>query len=108
MSEEKAKVGRPKIELDKEQIIRLAELQCTTKEIAYVMGVSRDTIDRNYSEEVELGKVQGKIKLRRAMFRNATEYNQASIQIFLAKNLLGMSDSPINDDDDGILPWGSK
>lgn len=105
MSEEKRGPGRPKIELDTEVLIKLAELQCNLTEIAYVMGVSKDTLKRNYSEEIEIGKAQGKIKLRRAMFRNACENDNAAVQIFLSKNLLGYSDSPNNSDDDSILPW---
>lgn len=105
MTEEARGPGKPKIKLDGEQIIRLSELQCTVGEIAYVMGVSTDTIRRRFRDEMDLGKAQGKIKLRRAMFRNACEKDHASVQIFLAKNLLGMSDSPVNTEDDIILPW---
>ena len=105
MSEEKRGPGKPRIELDKDMIIRLSELQCTVGEISYVMAVSTDTLRRRYREEMDLGKAQGKIKLRRAMFRNATEKDHASVQIFLAKNLLGMSDTPVTTDEDLILPW---
>lgn len=97
--------GRPKLELDEDQIVKLAELQCTNREIAYVMGCSVDTIRNNYGDAVEKGKAQGAIKLRRAMFRNACELNHAAVQIFLAKNILGMSDSPQNAQDDMVLPW---
>jgi uncharacterized protein (DUF2225 family) len=97
--------GRKKIQLDKEMLGKLAEIQCNDKEIAYVMGVSVDTLHRNYADIIEKGKHMGKIKLRRAMFRNATDNNHAVMQIFLAKNLLGMSDTPVNTDDFKILPW---
>ena len=105
MSEEKNKGGRPKIQLDTDMITRLAELQCSLREIAYVMGCSHDTIERNYKEYVELGKVQGKIKLRRAMFRNATENDNPTIQIWLSKNILGYTDQPQSDESSMILPW---
>ena len=107
MSEEKNKGGRPRKELDTDVITKLAELQCTVTEIAYVLGVSKETIHRNYQEYVELGKVQGKIKLRRAMFRNACENDNATIQVWLSKNILGYTDQPQNDDDNSILPWES-
>jgi hypothetical protein len=107
MSEEtkKRKPGRPKLELDADKIRKLAELHCTKKEISYVMGCSVDTLDRNYKEEVDTGYASGKIKLRRAMFRNATEYNNATIQIWLSKQYLAMTDQPISDEDSNILPW---
>ena len=103
----KNKGGRPRMQLDEEQIRKLAKLQCSNVEIAYIMGCHRDTIHRNYKHIVDLGKAEGKITLRRAMFRNATENHHAAVQIFLAKNLLGMSDTPTASDDDMILPWDS-
>jgi hypothetical protein len=39
------------------------------------------------------------------MFNNATQKYNAAVQIFLAKNLLGMSDVPRDEGDDGVLPW---
>jgi len=97
--------GRPKIKLDTDQIRKLAELQCTKKEIAYVMGCSVDTLSRNYQDDIDAGAGMGKVKLRRAMFKNATEHNNATIQIWLSKQWLGMTDQPLNDEDNSILPW---
>lgn len=102
----KNKGGRPKIKVDKEQVKKLAELQCTLKEIAYIFGCSTDTITRNCRDELDYGYASGKIKLRRAMFRNACENQNAAVQIFLAKNLLGMSDNGLIDSEDNApLPW---
>ena len=102
---EKKKPGRKKIEIDRDVLSKLASLQCTLKEMSYVMGVSVETLKRNYMDTIEVGQAEGKIKLRRSMFRNATEKDNAALQIFLAKNLLGMSDSPVDTDDTNILPW---
>lgn len=111
MSEEKtvknkkSKGGRPRIELDETILANLASLQCTNQEIAFVMGVSVDTLARHYKDVIAVGSAQGKIKLRRAMFRNACEKDNAVTQIFLAKNLLGMSSEPQTEDSDVVLPW---
>ena len=110
MSDEKekapSKAGRKKIELDIDMLVKLAELQCNWKEIAYIMDCSTDTLKRNYAHYIDKGNAMGKVKLRRAMFRNATENDNAVMQIFLAKNLLGMSNDPVNSGDDNlILPW---
>ena len=100
--------GRKKIELDRDMILKLAELQCNWKEIAYVCECSVDTLKRNYADIIDKGYAQGKIKLRRAMFRNAVENDNAVIQIFLAKNLLGMANDPVNQGEDSVvLPWES-
>lgn len=97
--------GRKPLELDESVLEKLAELHCNYKEIAYVMECSTDTLKRRYAEIINKGYAQGKIKLRRAMMRNALENDHAVMQIFLAKNLLAMSDSGNNSDDDTILPW---
>ena len=102
---EKGKGGRPRLQIDTDMLRKLAELQCSYPEMAYVLGCHRDTLRNNYKDIIEEGKSKGKIKLRRAMFRNATENHHAAVQIFLAKNLLGMSDNPNDVDDDDILPW---
>jgi len=39
------------------------------------------------------------------MFENACDNMHASVQIFLAKNILGMSDSPIDAEANAPLPW---
>ncbi len=101
--------GRPKVHVfDYEQIVRMAELQCSRKEIAHILGCSDDTVKRDPKalDAIEMGKAHGKMKLRRAMFRNACENNSAPVQIFLAKNLLGMSDDGMRNDESNVpLPW---
>ena len=97
--------GRPKIQLDGDQIRRLAELQCSRGEIAYVMKCSVDTLDRHHKADINQGKAQGKIKLRRAMYRNAVEKDNAVMQIWLSKNYLGFQDNPATEESSSILPW---
>ena len=54
---------------------------------------------------MEAGFAMGKVKLKRAMFRNATEKDNATIQIWLSKQWLGYQDSPTTAEDDLVLPW---
>jgi hypothetical protein len=54
---------------------------------------------------MQKGREDMKISLRRAMLNNACHNNNAALQIFLAKNMLGMSDNPIDNDDNAPLPW---
>ena len=65
VAQEKVK-GRPKKEVDVAILKNLCEIQCTVKEMAYVLGVSVDTLNRNYKDEIATGKTLGKIALRRA------------------------------------------
>jgi len=105
MEQEKAKLGRPFMVLDTEQIEKLASLHCSTRDIAFVMGCHEQTLTNNYQENIDIGRANGRTRLRLAMFNNATQKYNAAVQIFLAKNLLGMSDVPKDEGDDGVLPW---
>jgi hypothetical protein len=110
--QDKNKGGRPKVhKFDYEQIERLGELMCSQREIAHVLGCHAQTIKRDPKalEAIAVGTSHGKIKLRRAMMRNACENMNAAVQIFLAKNLLAMSDNGLIDGDGTQpLPWPEK
>lgn len=83
--------GRPRIELDKDQIVKLAAMGCTNKEIAAFFDVSQDTIGDNYSDEIQKGKEQGKVKLRRLQWQAAEKGNVVML-IWLGKQLLDQSE----------------
>ena len=83
--------GRPKKELDAEQIRELASIQCTDSEIAAVMRVHVDTIRDNYSTIIKEGREDGKKSLRRAQFKKALEGNPAML-IWLGKFYLGQKE----------------
>jgi len=102
--QEKVK-GAPKKTVDTAILQKLCEIQCTQKEMAYVLGVSTDTLKRNYSQEIDTGKTLGKIALRRAQWRNAVEKNNVTMQIWLGKNILNQQTEPLDDDSGTILPW---
>ena len=87
-----------------EEVFKLAALGCTDKEIALWFDVPYETLRYNFSDIMAKGRQEMKTSLRNAMFKNAMSGN-AALQIFLAKNLLGMSDNPGSKEDDKILPW---
>lgn len=100
------KVGRPEIEVDEDLLLKLAEIQCTKKEIAYCLGISQDTLMRRFAEVLDKGHSMGRMRLRRAMWVNAIDKENTIMQIFLSKNILGYKDVPDTDDDDNKpLPW---
>lgn len=86
-----------------DQIYELAVLGLTNKEMANFYGVSDATIARNFAAELQKGREMTKIKLRRAMMKNATEHMNAAVQIFLAKAVLGMSET--GSSENTTLPW---
>lgn len=87
-----------------EEVFKLAALGCTDREIATWFDVAYETLRYNFSDIIAKGRQEMKTQLRSAMFKNALNGN-AALQIFLAKNMLGMSDTPTNSDDKQPLPW---
>jgi hypothetical protein len=98
-------IGRDKIVVDPEEVFKLAQLGLKNTEIANYLGVTEESIRYNFNADLAKGREQLKITLRRAMLHNAISNNNAAVQIFLAKNCLGMSDTPINSEDNAPLPW---
>ena len=87
-----SKVGRPKAEVDVEILKNLASIGCPTYEIASVMNVSARTLKRNFAEIIEQNREKGKASLRKRMYDKAVKKDNTMMQIFLSKNMLGMSD----------------
>jgi len=101
-------VGRDKKVVPPEEVYKLAAMGCKTTEIADWFGVTEDAISRNFAAELTKARSAVKISLRRAMLNNACQNNNAAVQIFLAKNMLGMSDSPIDSEANTPLPWSDN
>ncbi|WP_406646883.1 hypothetical protein QEZ52_00350 [Aliisedimentitalea scapharcae] len=95
----KNKGGRPRIDVDLEQLQSLVEIQCTAEECAHVIGCSVDTIDKRLKEAGEEGFAEyykrhasgGKVSLRRAQWKSAMGGN-VTMQIWLGKQTLGQTD----------------
>ena len=99
----KKKMGRPLVEIDKKVFEKLCEKMNTEEDIAYYFDCSVDTINRwcgkNYQDEdgkpmtfAEVYKktaAKGRASLRRMMFQSA-ENGNVTMQIFLAKSILGL------------------
>lgn len=95
--------GETKNIVPPEQVYDLTALGLNSREIAQFYGVTHDSIRRNFALEIAKGSVYQKIKLRRAMMKNATEHMNAAVQIFLAKAMLGMSETGA--ESLAPLPW---
>lgn len=100
-------VGRDKKIVPPDEVFKLAALGLSITDIADYFGVTNDAISRNFADILTKAKVELKMTLRRAMLNNAVQNNSAAVQIFLAKNILGMSDNPNDSDANQPLPWDS-
>lgn len=89
-----------------EDVYKLAALGMSNREIARWFDIDHQVVNYNFQTIIDKGREDMKTNLRRAMLKNALNGN-AALQIFLAKNLLGMSDTPTNTEDKKPLPWSS-
>lgn len=80
-------MARPKAVIDPEQVEKLAAIGCKTKEIAAWFGVTDDTIRNRFSAEIEKGRANLKMSLRRKQIEVALKGN-VSMLIWLGKILL--------------------
>jgi len=87
-----------------QDVYELAAIGCTDAEIARWFDIKYDTLRYNFADVIDKGREDVKMSLRRAMLKNALGGN-AVMQIWLSKNLLGMSDNPINTQENQPLPW---
>ena len=93
-----AKMGRPKINIDKKIFENLCAIQCTEIEICGWFGICSDTLESwckrtyemNFSEVFKEKRGLGKISLRRNQFRLAEK--SATMAIWLGKQYLGQKD----------------
>ena len=96
--------GRTKRIVFPDDVYNLAVIGCNDREIATWFDVDESTLRYNFKDIIEKGREDLKHTLRRAMIKNALGGN-AALQIFLAKNFLGMSDNPMSSDAVQPLPW---
>ena len=99
--------GRTRKVVNPDDVYKLAALGCNDREIATWFDVNEETLRYNFKDIMLKGRQDMKTQLRHAMFKNALNGN-AALQIFLAKNLLGMSDSPIDSESNTPLPWSDS
>jgi len=105
MTAKKKKMGRPKIEIDFNQLQAFCQVLCTKEEICLFLGVSLTTLDRRIEEltgqtfEVFYKKhsTGGKMSLRRAQYKSALEGNPTML-IWMGKQTIGQRDKPEGDD----------
>lgn len=92
--------GRQKKWIDWDIVGKLAHIQCTSDEIAHVIGVSVHLLLKRCKEEngitfpefLDKNRIGGKIAIRRAQFEKAINSDDTSMLIWLGKQYLGQSE----------------
>ena len=97
-------MARPRKKISRKQFESLCAIQCTQAEICSVLDVCEDTLLKwcketykmSFSEIYKQKRELGCMSLRRKQMELALSGN-ATMQIFLGKNLLHQSDNPVQD-----------
>ena len=100
-------VGRDKKVVPPKDVERLAQMGCKDSEIADWFGVDENTLRYNFSVELLKGKLALNQSLRQAQIRLALSGN-ATMLIWLGKNLLNQQENPVNSDANAPLPWSDE
>ena len=98
MGEDTKKMGRPTIDIDKEEFENLCLMQCTEYEIAGFFKCNEDTVNNwckktygeTFSDTFKKYSAPGKISLRRTQFKQAK--TSVPMSIWLGKQYLGQVD----------------
>ncbi len=89
-------MGRPPLDIDAEQVRKLAAINCTMIEIASVVGCSVSTLEDRFSDVIKEGRATGRSSLRRHMWE-AVQKGNITMMIWLSKNMLGYGERVINE-----------
>lgn len=97
--------GKPRKEIDEVQVIKLAQLGCTSEEIGDIVGLDGSNIRRRYGDLLKAVKSESKSAIRRAQLNKALN-GDTTMLIWLGKNWLKQSDAGERlSDDNQVLPW---
>lgn len=81
-------MARPKKQINEEQLLKLAAINCSHAEMASVLDCSADTLERRYAAIIKKGRDQGKMSLKRKQYEIAMGGN-VTMLIWLGKIMLG-------------------
>ena len=87
-----------------DDVYKLAALGCTIEEMSEWFQVKPDTLKYNFADYIAKGRADLKHRLRNSQIKLALSGN-ATMLIWLGKNILGQSDTPNNSDQNQPLPW---
>jgi hypothetical protein len=96
--------GETKKIINPRDVEKLAAIGMKNSEIAEWFGIDDSTLSYNFKQEITKGKLNLIQSLRRAQISVALGGNP-TLLIWLGRNLLGQSDSPINNEALAPLPW---
>tara|TARA_R100001460_G_scaffold93468_1_gene135386 strand:+ start:165 stop:569 length:405 start_codon:yes stop_codon:yes gene_type:complete len=97
-------VGRDKVVIPEDEFYQMACLFSTWKDFSDYYGVPQQTLRDNFRDLYTKARQVTKRKLRSKMLETALNGDRV-MMIWLSKQWLQMSDSPIESEGEQILPW---
>jgi len=91
-----------------EDVEKLASLHLTYSAMAEYFGVKENTFRDHFKTIVDHARLGTKQRLIESMIYTATNKLNPTMQIWLSKQWLGMTDQQINNSEDKVLPWLSS
>ena len=88
-------------------VYKLAAMGCTDKEIANWFDIDHNTLKYNFANIIAKGRDDLKQSLRRSQIKLALSGN-ATMLIWLGKNILGQQESPLDSESNAALPWDDE
>lgn len=94
----KRPVGRPKKNINLDELERLSALNCTMSELAAYFKIPLRTLEDRYTNDADVraainrGREVGKLSVRRKQMQIMNDHNNPTMAIWLGKQLLGQRD----------------
>lgn len=96
--------GDSKKVIDPKEVEKLASIGMKNSEIADWLDIDDSTLNYNFKQNLTKGRLQLNQSLRQAQIRLALSGN-ATMLIWLGKNILGQSENPTDSEANTPLPW---
>jgi hypothetical protein len=99
--------GENKKIIDPNEVYKLSSIGMKNSEIAEWFGIDDSTLSYNFKQELLKGKLNLNQSLRKAQISLALSGN-ATMLIWLGRNILGQSENPFDSESTGPLPWNQE
>ena len=96
--------GRTRRIVNPDEVYKVAAIGCNDREIAQWFSMDENTLRYNFSDILTNAREDLKQSLRHAQLKLALNGN-ATMLIWLGKQILGQQENPNNNDDKKPLPW---
>lgn len=96
--------GRTRRVVNPDDVYKVAAIGCNDREIANWFSINEDTLRNNFADILANAREDLKQSLRHAQLKLALSGN-ATMLIWLGKQILGQQENPTNTDDKKPLPW---